>query len=154
MISRHYQNDFFKVRNVSILFRILAYFERFKWQHHYFLLVIIRSYFLLSPLSLHYVTRISVLSGLKKSTMNKFLLSILLLVFTITFSFAQNANRKFKNSSYNHNTLEIATSDGNYSITAYSDKIVTTTFIPTFEKISQTQHRTQLFLNLRTTLLK
>ena len=66
--------------------------------------------------------------------MNKFLLNILLLVFTITFSFAQNANRKFKNSSYNHNTLEIATSDGNYSITAYSDKIVATTFIPTFEK--------------------
>ncbi|WP_026708241.1 glycoside hydrolase family 31 protein [Flavobacterium frigidarium] len=66
--------------------------------------------------------------------MNKFLLSILLLVFTITFSFAQNADRKFKNSSYNHNTLDITTSDGNYSITAYSDKIVATTFIPTFEK--------------------
>ncbi|NRS89035.1 alpha-glucosidase (family GH31 glycosyl hydrolase) [Flavobacterium sp. 7E] len=66
--------------------------------------------------------------------MNKFLLRILLLVFTITFSFAQNANRKFKNSSYNHNTLEITTSDGNYSITAYSDKIVATTFIPTVEK--------------------
>ena len=55
---------------------------------------------------------------------------ILLLLFITSLSFAQNAKRKFESFKEINNTLEINTSDGQYIIKAYSDKIVETTFIP------------------------
>lgn len=56
-----------------------------------------------------------------------------LLLFITSFSFAQNANRKFESFKEFKNTLEINTSDGKYIIKAYSDKIVETSFIPKSE---------------------
>ncbi|MCI4443590.1 MAG: hypothetical protein JHC39_08815, partial [Lentimicrobium sp.] len=53
-----------------------------------------------------------------------------LLLFITSISFAQNANRKFESFKEVNNTLEINTSDGQYIIKAYSDKIVETSFIP------------------------
>jgi alpha-glucosidase (family GH31 glycosyl hydrolase) len=55
---------------------------------------------------------------------------IFFLLFITSFSFAQNANRKFESYKKVNNTLEIVTSDGKYSIKAYSEKIVETSFIP------------------------
>jgi oligosaccharide 4-alpha-D-glucosyltransferase len=47
-----------------------------------------------------------------------------------TISFAQNANRTYINYKEANNVLEINTSDGQYLIKAYSEKIVETSFIP------------------------
>jgi alpha-glucosidase (family GH31 glycosyl hydrolase) len=55
---------------------------------------------------------------------------LLFLLFITSLSFAQNTNRKFESFKEVNNTLEINTSDGQYSIKAYSDKIVETSFIP------------------------
>jgi alpha-glucosidase (family GH31 glycosyl hydrolase) len=55
---------------------------------------------------------------------------ILFLIFITSLSFAQNANRKFESFKEVNNTLEIKTSDGQYIIKAYSDKIIETSFIP------------------------
>jgi oligosaccharide 4-alpha-D-glucosyltransferase len=55
-------------------------------------------------------------------------LFFLLLITSI--SFAQNANRKFESFKKVNGTLEIKTSDGQYIIKAYSEKIVETSFIP------------------------
>ena len=57
-----------------------------------------------------------------------------------SFSFAQNANRKFESYKAVQNTLEIKTSDGIYYIKPYSDKIVETTFLPTGEKLNSNSH--------------
>ncbi|NRT16036.1 alpha-glucosidase (family GH31 glycosyl hydrolase) [Flavobacterium sp. 28A] len=72
--------------------------------------------------------------------MNKFLLSIILLVFTITFSFAQNANRKYEGHATNKNTLEVNTSDGKYIFTPYATTIIATTFIPKGETNTTPSH--------------
>jgi len=58
---------------------------------------------------------------------------LLLLLLITTFSFAQNANRKYLSHSWKNNILEIKTSDGSYLIKPYSDKIVETSFIPNGE---------------------
>lgn len=55
---------------------------------------------------------------------------ILFLLFITSLSFAQNANRKFESFKEVNNTLEINTSDGQYIIKAYSEKIMETSFIP------------------------
>ena len=55
---------------------------------------------------------------------------IFFLLLVSTISFAQNANRKFESFKEVNNTLEIKTSDGQYLIKPYSDKIVETSFIP------------------------
>ncbi|MBA4320975.1 MAG: glycosyl hydrolase, partial [Flavobacterium sp.] len=55
---------------------------------------------------------------------------LLFLLFITSLSFAQNANRKFESFKKLNNALEINTSDGQYIIKAYSNKIVETTFIP------------------------
>ncbi|WP_395048975.1 TIM-barrel domain-containing protein [Flavobacterium sp.] len=52
------------------------------------------------------------------------------LLFITSLSFAQNANRKFESFKKVNNSLEIKTSDGQYIIKDYSDKIVETSFIP------------------------
>jgi oligosaccharide 4-alpha-D-glucosyltransferase len=65
---------------------------------------------------------------------------IILFLLISSFSFAQNANRKFESYKVVQNTLEIKTSDGQYFIKQYSDKIVETTFLPTGEKLNVNSH--------------
>ena len=65
---------------------------------------------------------------------------LFLVLFVTGFSFAQNANRKFESYKVVQNTLEIKTSDGQYFIKPYSDKIVETTFLPTGEKANSNSH--------------
>ncbi|HSD08607.1 TIM-barrel domain-containing protein [Flavobacterium sp.] len=65
---------------------------------------------------------------------------IFLFLLISSFSFAQNANRKFENYKLVKNTLEIKTSDGTYFIKPYSDKIVETTFVPAGEKNNPNSH--------------
>jgi len=72
----------------------------------------------------------------KKLDMKKIFLFLLI----SSFSFAQNANRKFESYKLAKNTLEIKTSDGIYFIKPYSDKIVETTFVPTGEKQNPSSH--------------
>ncbi|MBC7524078.1 MAG: DUF4968 domain-containing protein [Flavobacterium sp.] len=60
---------------------------------------------------------------------------LFLLVFT-TFSFAQNASRKYVSHKWENNSLEIKTSDGTYKITPFSDKIIETSFIPNGENFN------------------
>ena len=55
---------------------------------------------------------------------------ILLILFITTFSFAQNADRKFISKDLKKEGLEIKTSDGIYFIKFVSDKIVETSFVP------------------------
>jgi alpha-glucosidase (family GH31 glycosyl hydrolase) len=65
-------------------------------------------------------------------------LYILLLI--TSFSFAQNATRKYENYKKVENTIEINTSDGKYIIKPYSDKIVETTFLPLGETYNPESH--------------
>lgn len=65
---------------------------------------------------------------------------IVLFLLLSSFSFAQNANRKFESYKVVQNTLEIKTSDGQYFIKPYSEKIVETTFLPTGEKMNSNSH--------------
>lgn len=65
---------------------------------------------------------------------------LIALLLISTAAFAQNANRKYENFRENNNTLEINTSDGQYIIRPYSEKIIETSFVPkgeTFNPISQ-----------------
>jgi oligosaccharide 4-alpha-D-glucosyltransferase len=61
---------------------------------------------------------------------------LVLLLLITTFSFAQNANKKYISHSWKNNRLEIKTSDGSYLIKPYSDKIVETSFIPNGEQFN------------------
>jgi len=72
----------------------------------------------------------------KKLDMKKIFLFLLI----SSFSFAQNANRKFESYKLAKNTLVIKASDGVYFIKPYSDKIVETTFVPTGEKQNPNSH--------------
>lgn len=65
---------------------------------------------------------------------------IILFLLISSFSFAQNANRKFENYKVVQNTLEIKTSDGQYFIKPYSDKIIETTFLPIGENLNSNSH--------------
>lgn len=58
---------------------------------------------------------------------------LLVLLFITTFSFAQNANRKYVSHTWKNNLLEIKTNDGAYRIKPYSDKIIETSFVPNGE---------------------
>ena len=62
------------------------------------------------------------------------------LLFITSFSFAQNTNRKFESFKEVNNALEINTSDGQYIIKAYSEKIVETSFIPKGETFNPNSH--------------
>ena len=65
---------------------------------------------------------------------------IFFLLFITSLSFAQTIDREFKSFKKVNGNLEIKTSDGQYIIKAYSDKIVETSFIPkgeTFNPISE-----------------
>ena len=69
----------------------------------------------------------------------KTLFQITLLVLT-TFSFAQNANRKFENFKKTNNSLEVSTSDGTYIFKTYSDKIIETSFVPKGQSFDPNSH--------------
>lgn len=76
------------------------------------------------------------LYGSKKKNMKKLLVLLLL----SNISFAQNANRKFESYKSVNNTLEIKTSDGEYIIRPYSEKIIETTFLPNNEAFNPHSH--------------
>ena len=65
---------------------------------------------------------------------------IVLLFLITTFSFAQNANRKYISHTWKNNILEIQTSDGVYQIKPYSDKIIETSFIPSGKIFNPNSH--------------
>jgi oligosaccharide 4-alpha-D-glucosyltransferase len=65
---------------------------------------------------------------------------IFLFLLISSVSFAQNANRKFESYKLIKNTLEIKTSDGQYFIKPYSDKIIETTFLPKGETFNPNSH--------------
>ena len=64
-----------------------------------------------------------------RDQLNKMRKLVILLLIT-TISFAQNADRKYISHLWKNDVLEIKTSDGNYIIKPYSEKIVETSFIP------------------------
>ena len=57
-----------------------------------------------------------------------------------SFAFAQNANRKYLSHTWKNNVLQIKTSDGNYLIQPFSDKIIETSFIPNGETFNPNSH--------------
>jgi oligosaccharide 4-alpha-D-glucosyltransferase len=57
-----------------------------------------------------------------------------------SFAFAQNANRKYISHSWKNNILDIKSSDGNYIIKPYSDKIIETSFVPNGETFNPNSH--------------
>jgi oligosaccharide 4-alpha-D-glucosyltransferase len=63
---------------------------------------------------------------------------LLILLLITSFSFAQNANRKYLSHIWKNNILEIKTSDGTYLIKPYSGKIIETSFIPNGETFNPT----------------
>ena len=69
-----------------------------------------------------------------RDQLNKMRKLVILLLIT-TISFAQNADRKYISHLWKNDVLEIKTSDGNYIIKPYSEKIVETSFIPNNDKI-------------------
>lgn len=65
---------------------------------------------------------------------------LLFLLLITTFSFAQNANRKYISHTWKKNILEIKTNDGSYQIKPLSDNIVETSFIPNGETFNPISH--------------
>ena len=65
---------------------------------------------------------------------------LLFLLLITTFSFAQNANRKYISHTWKKNILEIKTNDGSYQIKPLSDNIVETSFIPNGEIFNPISH--------------
>ncbi len=65
---------------------------------------------------------------------------IILFLLISSISLAQNTNRKFKSLQESNNSLEINTSDGQYIIKVYSDKIVETSFIPKGQTYNPNSH--------------
>jgi alpha-glucosidase (family GH31 glycosyl hydrolase) len=72
--------------------------------------------------------------------MNTKPIATLFLFFITLLAFAQNATRKFEGYIKNEKTLEINTSDGKYIFTPYSDKIMSTSFIPKGEAFNSNSH--------------
>lgn len=65
---------------------------------------------------------------------------IFIVFFITALSFAQNANRKYISHQWKNNTLEITTSDGNYSIKPYSNEIIETSFVPKDQNYNSNSH--------------
>jgi len=72
---------------------------------------------------------------------------LVLFLLVSAVSFAQNANRKFESAKVVNTILEIKTSDGQYFIKPYTDKIVETTFVPNNEKKNTHSHAVVLTPN-------
>ena len=64
---------------------------------------------------------------------------IVFLLFS-SLALAQNANRKFESFKKTNQSLEVTTSDGVYTFQPYSDKIISTTFVPNGEKANPNSH--------------
>ena len=75
---------------------------------------------------------------------------ILILFIISTFSFAQNANRKYEKATLNDAVLTINTSDGNYLIKIISEKIIETSFIPKGQTFNVNSHA--VILNSKNTI--
>ena len=65
---------------------------------------------------------------------------IILFLLISSISFAQNANRKYLNFKKTSTALEINTSDGKYILSAYSSKVIETSFIPNGEVFNPESH--------------
>ena len=65
---------------------------------------------------------------------------IILFLLISSISFAQNANRKYLNFKKTSSALEINTSDGKYILSAYSNEIIETSFIPNGEVFNPESH--------------
>ncbi|WP_088323391.1 TIM-barrel domain-containing protein [Polaribacter tangerinus] len=66
---------------------------------------------------------------------------VIIVLFLSAYSWAQNSGRIFKDAKFlKGNKFEIAVSDGNYIIQFYSDKIVETLFVPTYQTVSSASH--------------
>ena len=64
---------------------------------------------------------------------------IVFLLFS-SLALAQNANRKFESFKKTNQSLEVTTSDGVYTFQPYSDKIISTSFVPNGEKANSKSH--------------
>lgn len=62
------------------------------------------------------------------------------ILFTTTFSVAQNQSRALENFSKKENIVTIKVNDGKYQITYYTSKIVETTFIPNGQSFKKSSH--------------
>jgi oligosaccharide 4-alpha-D-glucosyltransferase len=58
---------------------------------------------------------------------------VIVFLLITSFSFAQNADRKYISHTWKKNILELKTNDGLYQIKYLSDKIIETSFIPSGE---------------------
>jgi len=64
---------------------------------------------------------------------------IVFLLFS-SLALAQNANRKFESFKKTNQSLEVTTSDGVYTFQPYSEKIISTSFVPNGEKANPKSH--------------
>lgn len=64
---------------------------------------------------------------------------IVFLLFS-SLALAQNVNRKFESFKKTNQSLEVTTSDGVYTFQPYSDKIISTSFVPNGEKANSKSH--------------
>ena len=64
---------------------------------------------------------------------------IVFLLFS-SLALAQNVNRKFESFKKTNQSLEVTTSDGVYTFQPYSDKIISTSFVPNGEKTNSKSH--------------
>ncbi|WP_310377482.1 TIM-barrel domain-containing protein [Flavobacterium sp.] len=65
---------------------------------------------------------------------------ILVILLITSLSYAQNANRKYLSHAWKNNILTVKTSDGNYLIQPFSNKIIETSFIPKGEIYNLNSH--------------
>ncbi len=65
---------------------------------------------------------------------------LLILLLISTFSFAQNANRKYEKATLKEGVLTVNTSDGDYLIRIISEKIIETSFVPKGEVFNPISH--------------
>ena len=79
---------------------------------------------------------------------------LFLLLFLSSIAFAQNVNRKYISHEWNQNMLEVKTSDGNYFIQSYTDKIIETTFVPNGQKFNSNSHAVVLKPNQNSSQFK
>ena len=79
---------------------------------------------------------------------------LFLLLFLSYIAFAQNVNRKYISHEWNQNMLEVKTSDGNYFIQSYTDKIIETTFVPNGQKFNSNSHAVVLKPNQNSSQFK
>ncbi|MCF6279464.1 MAG: DUF4968 domain-containing protein [Flavobacteriaceae bacterium] len=70
----------------------------------------------------------------------KHLKKIILLLFFVQISFAQNTDRTFESVEQKANHIEVFVNDGKYIIQFYTSKIVETTFIPKGQKFNKESH--------------